>query len=174
MRCFNPSQIHQVSGIFSSAEKLTGQYFRLSLEELKSRLYDVKTLAQLQTHELADRAFAHLCRYGLKQGKKAEMPKNLDFYSICLQDHRILDAVDRGRSFVRFEALMLYIAVHELTHVIRFSSGHSNFDASPAEKDREEEKVNFFTKNILGTLSDPGLRLVHGSGRGASVSCRQP
>jgi Zn-dependent peptidase ImmA (M78 family) len=68
--------------------------------------------------------------------------------------------MDRGGSFIKLEPLMLYIAVHELTHVVRFSNGHSDFDAPEAEKDQEERKVNTFTQNILSSNTDRGVRLV--------------
>ncbi len=160
MRYFNPLQIFQARQIFDQAEKLTQKYFRLSPGELKANRYDVKTLVELQKHEVTDRAFAHLCRYFIQKKEVPQGTREFPHYRVCLQDHRILDAVDRGRSFIKYEPLMLYIAVHELTHVIRFSNGHSNFDAPEAEKELEEEKVNAFTQTILGSLSDRGVRMV--------------
>jgi hypothetical protein len=160
MRYFNPLQIFQARQIFDQAEKLTQKYFRLRPEELKANRYDVKTLVELQKHEVTDRAFAHLCRYFIQKKEGAEVTREFPHYRVCLQDHRILDAVDRGRSFIKYEPLMLYIAVHELMHVIRFSNGQSNFDALEAEKEQEEEKVNAFTQNILGSVTDHGVRMV--------------
>ena len=160
MRYFNPLQIFQARQIFDQAEKLTQKYFRPNPEGLKANRYDVKTLVELQKHEVTDRAFAHLCRYFIQKKEGTEGTRDLPHYRVCLQDHRILDAVERGRSFIKYEPLMLYIAVHELTHVIRFSNGQSNFDAPEAEKEQEEEKVNAFTQNILGSLPDRGVRMV--------------
>ncbi|HOD35497.1 MAG TPA: hypothetical protein PLR20_07525 [Syntrophales bacterium] len=160
MRYFTPQQIFQARQIFDRAEAMTRQYFRLSPEAVHPHRYDVKTLAELQKHEVTDSAFAHICRYFIRRKEGPEGTREFPHYRVCLQDHRILDAVDRGRSFIKYESLMLYIAVHELTHVVRFSGGHSDFDAPEAEKDREERKVNTFTQNILSSNTDRGVRLV--------------
>jgi hypothetical protein len=160
MRYFTPQQIFQARQIFDRAEAITRKYFRLSPETLQPRRYDVKTLAELHKHEVSDSAFAHLCRYFIQGNGGAGEPREFPHYRVCLQDHRILDAVDRGGSFIKLEPLMLYIAVHELTHVVRFSSGHSDFDAPEAEKDQEERKVNTFTQNILSSNTDRSVRLV--------------
>lgn len=160
MRYFSPQQIYQARQIFDQAERLTQRYFRLTPEDLRTSRYEVKTLAELQKHEVADRAFAHLCRYLVRKEEGPEKTREYAHYRVCLQDHRILDAVDRGRSFIRYEPLILYIAVHELTHVIRFSGGYINFDASEEEKDQEERKVNAFTQSILSPIADQGVRLV--------------
>ncbi len=84
----------------------------------------------------------------------------LHFYRICLQDDRILDAVERAHSFIRLSPLLLYIAAHELVHVIRFERGEGNFDAPEDEKSDEEEKVHRITRNLLKPATDPDLNLV--------------
>ncbi|HPC74499.1 MAG TPA: hypothetical protein P5551_00290 [Syntrophales bacterium] len=160
MRYFTSQQIFQARQIFDRAEIMTRKYFRLSPEAIRPHRYDVKTLAELQKHEVSDSAFAHLCRYFIRGKEGTGDLGGLPHYRVCLQDHRILDAVDRGGSFIKLEPLMLYIAVHELTHVVRFSSGHSDFDAPEAEKDQEERKVNAFTQNILSSNADCSVRLV--------------
>jgi len=152
---FNSLQISLAKGAFSHAEKLAGTYFRLSPEEMKAHKYEVKTLAYLKDHEINDRVFAHLCKYGYQKGKI-----NFQFFRICLQDHRILDAVERADSFIRLVPLMSYIATHELVHIIRFNSGETDFDAPLEEKIKEEEKVHYITRNILKMIADPDLGLV--------------
>jgi hypothetical protein len=84
----------------------------------------------------------------------------LHFYRICLQDDRILDAVERAHSFIRLSPLLLYIAAHELVHVIRFDRGEGNFDALEEEKSDEEEKVHRITRNLLKPTIDSELNLV--------------
>ena len=86
--------------------------------------------------------------------------RGLHFYRICLQDDRILDAVERANSFIRLSPLLLYIAAHELVHVIRFERGEGNFDASEEQKSEEEEKVHRITRNLLKPMTDPDLNLV--------------
>jgi hypothetical protein len=84
----------------------------------------------------------------------------MHFYRICLQDNRILDAVERAGSFIRLTPLMLYIAAHELVHVIRFDRDHIDFNASREEKQQEEEKVDGITRDMLRSVANPDLNLV--------------
>lgn len=158
-RYFNATQISLAGRTFVEAEKLAGQYFGLGRGGWKKRLYDVKTLAYLEKHEVREGAFAHLCKYAYGGDVK---PKDdgFHFYRICLQDDRILDAVERAHSFIRISPLLLYIAAHELVHVIRFDRGEGNFDAPDDEKSGEEEKVHRITRNLLKPVTDADLSLV--------------
>lgn len=158
-RFFSPSQISLASQTFCLAERIAGQYFGLGPAAWKGHHYDVKTLAYLNEHEVREGAFAHLCRY---EGSPSEGQgaRPFHFYRICLQDNRILDAVERAHSFIRLSPLLLYIAAHELVHVVRFERGEGNFEASAQEKESEEEKVHWITRRMLKPVTDPGLKLV--------------
>lgn len=157
---FNPTQISLAESAFEHAEKLAGRYFRISPEAMKAHRYDIRTLAYLDRHEVNNQAFAQLCKYHYQQGDKAAPEQGLHFYRICLQDNRILDAVDRAGPFIKLHPLMLYIAAHELVHVIRFDNGYIDFDAPLAEKQREEKKVHEITRDMLHGLDAPELNLV--------------
>lgn len=157
---FNAAQMSMAEGAFSHAEKLAGQYFRISPEAMRAHRYDVKTLAYLDAHEVNRRAFAHLCKYHTAPGDPDDPDRGMHFYRICLQDDRILDAVGRSAPFIRLSPLMLYIAAHELVHVIRFDRGHIDFEAPPAEKQREEQKVHEITRDLLRGLAAPEMNLV--------------
>jgi hypothetical protein len=158
-RYFSASQISLAGRSFGQAEKMAGRYFRLDPAEWGGHRYDVKTLAYLDTHEVREGAFAHLCKY---EYEKEPEPQGggIHFYRICLQDDRILDAIERAHSFIRLSPLLLYIAAHELVHVIRFDRGEGNFDASEEEKSGEEEKVHRITRNLLKPITDTDLNLV--------------
>lgn len=156
---FSMAQISLARRIFMEAEKLAGQYFRLGQGEWQKGRYDVRTLAFLEKHEVRQGAFAHLCKY--EYGREpAPAGEGRHFYRICLQDNRILDAVDRAHSFIRISPLLLYIAAHELVHVIRFERGEGNFDAPEDEKSEEEETVHRITRNLLKPVTDADLNLV--------------
>lgn len=150
-RSFQQAQIPVAAMVFTEAEKLVKSQFRLADEDWRRHKYDVKTLAFLEPHEVKDGAFAHLCKYGYEVPvtRAGETGEAFDFYRICLQDHSILDAVDRASSFIKFESLMLYIAVHELIHVMRFGSGVADFDAPLEEKEQEEKIVHSLTHTTL-------------------------
>jgi len=158
-RYFNGTQISLAGKTFSQAEMMAGQYFRLSPSEWKGHRYDVKTLAFLEKHEVREGAFAHLCRYQFRKEHEGT-EEGFYFYRICLQDDRILDAVERAHSFIRLSPLLLYIAAHELVHVIRFEQGEGNFDAPEEEKLDEEQTVHRITRNLLKPGTDPDLNLV--------------
>ena len=157
---FNPLQLSKIKGVFGHAERLAGRYFNMTEAEVKTQRYDVKTLVHLEAHEVNDRAFAHLCKYAIRKEEPAEPSRSYDLYRICLQDDRILDAVERAHSFIRLESLMLYIAVHELVHVIRFGNEHADFHATPVERQREEEKVDKITRSMLHAVADKDMGLV--------------
>ncbi len=164
-RYFNPAQISLAGSVFQHAERLTSGYFRLSPETIKAHRYDVKTLAFLEEHEVRKGAFAHLCKYHYHKDEHKDegeqgQERGFHFYRICLQDDRILDAVERAHSFIRLSPLMLYIAAHELVHVIRFDNGQTAFDLSVDEKRQEEEKVHSITRDMLQSSLNPDLKLV--------------
>lgn len=158
-RCFNPGQISIADRTFSQAEKIAVHYFHIGPAEWKERRYDVKTLAFLEKHEVREGAFAHLCKYQIRKESDGT-EGDLHFYRICLQDNRILDAVERAHSFIRLAPLLLYIAAHELVHVIRFDRGEGDFYATEEEKSEEEEKVHRITRNLLRPVTDSDLNLV--------------
>lgn len=155
---FSKPQITLINKVFSKAEDLVGGYFRMSPRPIKACPYDVRTLARLEKHEVSANAFAHLCRY--EAGGAGGWPAGSGFYRICLQDDRILDALERGNPFIQFPPLMTYIAVHELIHVVRFNNGDSDFDLSPLEREKEEEKVHGITRKVLEGISMPGFGMV--------------
>lgn len=162
-RYFNPEQISLAGRTFAQAEMMAGRYFGIGPAEwVEEHRYDVRTLAFLEKHEVREGTFAQLCRYQFhrKQKEKKEKDEGLHFYRICLQDDRILDAVDRAHSFIRLSPLLLYVAAHELVHVIRFERGEGNFDAPDEEKTKEEEKVHRITRSLLKPATDPDLNLV--------------
>jgi hypothetical protein len=157
---FSPLQMSKIKGVFGQAERLAGRYFHLTEAQMRAQRYDLRTLAHLEAHEVDEKAFAHLCKYSMCKEESAEKTRSYDFYRICLQDNRILNAVERAHSFIQLESLMLYIAVHELVHVIRFGSGQADFNAPQVERLQEEEKVNKITRSALNPVTDKDMGLV--------------
>jgi len=159
---FNPAQLPLTNKAFNDAEKVVSRHFRMSEDQLRKNKYDVKTLAYLDQHEVKDGAFAHLCKYSFEKADSAAQKDNegFDFYRVCLQDNIILDAVERANSFIKLGPLMLYIAVHELIHVLRFGNGNIDFDASIEEKEQEEKVVHDLTRNALQTACNHDLAMV--------------
>jgi hypothetical protein len=159
---FNAAQLPMAGKAFNDAEKLVLRHFRTSENELHKNKYDVKTLAFLEEHEVKDGAFAHLCKYSYEKPSdlRPDGKEGFDFYRICLQDNIILDAVERANSFIKFSPLMLYIAVHELIHVLRFGNGEIDFNAAREEKEKEENVVHNLTKDALLPVKGHDLEIV--------------
>ncbi|MEW6441937.1 MAG: hypothetical protein AB1640_13460 [bacterium] len=157
---FGPGEIDHTRNAFQAAEKLAGRYFGLPSGAWKDHRYDVKTLAHLRDHEVNETVFAQLCKYEYGTAKVPDSAAGLHFYRICLQDNRILDAIRRGTSFIRFGPLMLYIAAHELIHIVRFDRGQCSFDMPVEERRREEERVHGITRQVLKPASSSELDLV--------------
>ncbi len=157
---FSADEKTAVHRSFMEAEGLARNFFQLSSEEWKTHRYEVKTFEHLEPHEKSDEAFAQLCKYVYRKRDAEDRRTDFHFFRVCLQDHRILDAVKRGGSFIRFPPLMLYIATHELVHILRFNRGESEFDMGVEEKEREEEQVHIITRRMLKTRADAHLNLV--------------
>ena len=159
---FNTLQVPMAKRAFNDAEKLVSNQFRLSEPELKKNKYEVKTLAYLNEQEIKDGTFAHLCKYTYEKadGFDESRKDGFDFYRICLQDNNILDAVERANPFIKLSPLMLYIAVHELIHVLRFSNGEIDFYADNEDKEKEEVIVHNLTRAALQTVKGYDLEIV--------------
>lgn len=159
---FNAAQMPMTKIAFNDAENLVSRHFRLSEGQFKKNKYDVKTLAYLDEQEIKEGAFAHLCKYSYEKpgGFAGNSTDGFDFYRICLQDNIILDAVQRANPFIKLSPLMLYIAVHELIHVLRFNSGEIDFNADSKEKEKEESIVDNLTRAALLPVKGHDLEIV--------------
>jgi hypothetical protein len=158
--CFNAVERSCVRQTFTCAERLTGKFFGIEPDKLLARRYDVRTLAQLENHEVNESAFAHLCKYSAPQANKSDPLRGLHFYRVCLQDNRILNAIERGSSFIKLVPLLLYVATHELVHILRFERGESDFDMPVEERGKEEGRVDAITRSILRPRASYELNLV--------------
>ena len=147
-QAFSAPYIQKTARIFSEAEELTGNHFKLSTTDWKRFKYDVKTLKDLDSNEISNEAFATLSKYTCQNESFDFGQRTFSFYKICLQDHNILKALKRDPA-ISFEGLLLYIAVHELIHIIRFNKFVTLFESDEATKQEEERIVHTTTSDIL-------------------------
>jgi hypothetical protein len=145
---FPEGYIQKTAKIFSEAEELAGNHFKLSTTDWKRFKYDVKTLKDLDANEISNEAFATLSKYTCRNESFDFGQRTFSFYKICLQDHNILRALKRDPD-ISFEGLILYIAVHELIHIIRFNRFVTLFDSDESAKREEERIVHTTTLDIL-------------------------
>ena len=141
------------------AEDATGNFYKFSLGQWKRHRYDVKTLASLEANEITQQAFALLNKGARMISGFESKTKSRDFYFICLQDHRILNALNRDKALWLLP-LLVYIFTHELVHIVRFCNFFQRFDVSGKEKDKEESVVHETTFEILENLTLPKLDYV--------------
>jgi len=153
---FNPAQIQVVSQAVEIAEDVTANYFKISTAEWRHVRYDIRTLAELDTDEVIDHAFAQIIRYSRK---RFHGERYYDYFKICLQDHAIMSAAERDQQ-LQLLPLTVYVVTHELVHVVRFCKFLQNFEAEPWERRQEEMRVHEVTHKALESLKIPRLEYV--------------
>ncbi|RJR44666.1 MAG: hypothetical protein C4576_12890 [Desulfobacteraceae bacterium] len=156
---FERAQLNTVSEALEIAEDKTGNHFKLSTVQWKRHRYDVRTLSNLEPSQIVHHAFAFLDR-GVRAPDEIGSPRlKREYYFICLQDHRILEALNRDRE-MRLLPLLVYIFTHELIHIIRFGSFLQRFEISGKDREKEEEVVHGITHQVLKDLTLPRLEHV--------------
>ncbi len=156
---FKDGHIDTLSEALRIAEVETSNFFKLSQNQWGRYRYDIKTLADLKREEICCDAFAVLNRYETIPIKGIPDLKRRDFYFICLQDHRILEAIERDKR-LQLLSLLLYIFTHELIHIVRFGRFYQNFFANQGVKEMEEKIVHRITYEVLRRLPLSGIEYV--------------
>jgi hypothetical protein len=151
MRTFDPNEMAAVAQAVEIAEDVTANYFKISTSDWRHVRYDIGTLATLTAEEITSGAFAQITRYSRFPGPLLREARPYEFFKICLQDHTIAAALERDEN-LRLFPLMVYVATHELVHVVRFCKFLQRFDAEPDERLREEIRVHEITQRALGNV----------------------
>ena len=133
------------------AEEQTGNFYKFSLQQWKRHHYDVKTLSSLRKDEIPPNAFATLNKGTRGISRFEPKTKLRDFYFICLQDNRILRAMERDDNMLLLP-LLVYIFTHELVHIVRFCNFYQRFEVSARWRQKEEGVVHETTFEILKNL----------------------
>jgi len=156
---FDPGQMETVKAAAALAEELVANHYKLSSNQWLNRRYDLKTLADLSPHEIVHGPFAQIIYYRGHHGEAPLGSKTIDLYSICLQDHSILEALQNASALELFP-FPLYIVAHDLIHIVRFTRFMQNFVATEDEKMAEERRVHEKTHIILKGTPVPGIDIV--------------
>ena len=157
--CFGSNQLKIVNNAVAMAEELVSNNYKMSASQWLGPRYDVKTLAELKPEEIIDGPFAQIIRYKGQRKNTSLGSATYDFYKICLQDHTIRSTLEQTREIKLFP-FSLYIIVHELIHIVRFSKFLQSFDASAEERMAEEKRVHQRTHDILQPVQINGLNNV--------------
>ena len=157
--CFGSNQLKIVNNAVAMAEELVSNNYKMSASQWLGPRYDVKTLAELKPEEIIDGPFAQIIRYKGQRKNTTLGSATYDFYKICLQDHTIRSTLEQTREIELFP-FSLYIIVHELIHIVRFSKFLQSFEASADERMAEEKRVHQRTHDILQPVQIHGLKKV--------------
>ena len=156
MTPFSSEQIIIVNNAASLAEEMVCNHYKMSLAEWKRSRYDFITLVDLNPDEIVQGPLAQIIRYEGKPRHATLNSSSFDFYKICFQDHAILKLIAQYPYLV-LSSLILYIASHELVHIVRFSKFLQNFHASDEERRMEEKRVHDKSHEILAHVNLKGI-----------------
>ncbi len=156
LKKFDGKQISVINSAVEMAEELVCNYYKMSVNQWLRNKYDVKTLVDLQCNEIVFGPFAQIIRYSGQKKDTSLGSMTYDFYKICLQDHSIIPAINQFNGMNLF-SFSLYIIIHELIHIVRFSKFLINFNASSEEKIQEEIQVHEKTHEIIKSSRVSGL-----------------
>jgi len=158
IRTFDAAMHAEMRRVLPLAEELCGDHFQLSAFDLRSAPYDIATAEQLIAEGLEPppqpSKLAELRRCELTREERSARDRRRTHYRICLWDPHILTLCDDG---ARPGAVLLYVLIHELVHVVRFARQLALFDASPAARVREEQAVHQTSAQILDRAREAGL-----------------
>ena len=142
-----------VSDALEIAEEITGDFFKFSFGQWKRHSYDIRTLTHLDGSAIVRGALASVEKGSRRAGDFDFSRQRKDYYFICLQDHHILEALDRDRE-LGMVPLLVYVFTHELVHIVRFCNFSQRFEVSDMkEREKEERIVHATTYNILKNLT---------------------
>ena len=156
---FNVDQIQIVNHAVATAEDIVSNYYKMSLNQWLQAKYDVKTLADLTGDEVVNGPFAQVIKYVGRKKNSLLSSSHFNYYKICIQDHAIIAELERSPHMDLFP-FSLYIIIHELVHIVRFSRFLHYFDASTSERMIEEKTVHERTREILSSCKIGGLHHV--------------
>jgi hypothetical protein len=156
---FNQAELRVVCDALDIAEDKTGEHYKFSLNQWKRHRYDVKTLPELEGAEISSEAFAVLNKYSTGLDDYKPKAKRHDYYAICLQDHRILDALDRDKN-LNLLPILIYIFTHELIHIVRFCNYVQRFEIFGPDREKEEQVVHETTFDVLKNLRISNMEYV--------------
>lgn len=159
LKLFDKNQLDMVSRAISAAEELVSGYYKLSGSEWGAIRYDFITMADLSESEIVKGPLAEILRYNARPNDSIHTAENYDFYKICVQDQNILELMEANQGLDPF-SFFLYIAAHELVHIVRFSRFFQNFEATQSERLAEEKKVHEITREILLKINFSGMKQI--------------
>ncbi|OQY01540.1 MAG: hypothetical protein B6I26_04220 [Desulfobacteraceae bacterium 4572_130] len=153
IQVFNTSQLKDVENAVLLAEELVNNYFKMSSNQWLGNRYDVKTLENLTRDEIIEGPFAQVIGYEARKNVHFSS-SSYNYYTICLQDNAILRLLEKKKELF-LPSFLLYILIHELVHIVRFSKFEQIYENSVETKHmiNEERIVHDITCKIIEKVS---------------------
>ncbi len=143
---FNPIEKKIIYSALDEAADYLREFYCFSPREWFNHCYDLKTELEGGINCSPKKAFAEVRQYTPIRENFSLFPK--ERYQICLFDKNILRTLWK-QSNMEFYPFMVYILTHELVHVARFCQNLHPFDCDQESLQKEEEKVNQLTQQVL-------------------------
>jgi len=150
---FDESTLTFLGDLIKKSEEIVADYYKMSTSDWSRLRYDIRTLKDLKKHEVVDESFAQVMKYDARPWGRLLASSMYTIYRVCIQDHYILKRMKENN--LNRIPFFYYIIVHELIHVVRFSTYIQKFDAADNEMMEEEKRVHILTRKILEKLSIP-------------------
>jgi hypothetical protein len=154
-KIFNNAELGVLDEALKVAEDRVSDHYHLTQTAWAQYPYEVRTGAELLPLEMSENALAQVLR--LRQPLRPGRLRPWDFYRICVQDHNLLDLMERESVGHLLLPLMTYVLTHELVHVVRFYKFLHLFDSDPSLRAEEEALVHRISTGILGQVKLPNL-----------------
>jgi len=158
LRLFDPGQLQEMQRVLALAEELCGDFYHLSAFDVRSAPYDVLTARELIAEGIEPpplpTQLAEVRRLDLTREERSARDRRRTHYRVCLWDPHLLAVFDRGE---RPGAVLLFVLVHELVHVVRFAKQLALFESGQLARANEEAAVHETTERILTRAREPGL-----------------
>ncbi|MEA1969354.1 MAG: hypothetical protein U9N77_14200 [Thermodesulfobacteriota bacterium] len=158
---FTPLHLQELDDAVFIAEELVNDYYKISSSHWLKNRYDIKTYKDLAPSERVEGPFAQVVGYVARKKDASLGSLSFNYYIICLQDNTILASLEKNRDLLFFPFL-IYVLVHELVHIVRFSKFQQIYAASCEAEIvvQEEKKVHDLTWEILSSVSVSGMKMV--------------
>ncbi len=158
LKIFNTKELEAVDNAVCLAEELVSNYYKMSSTQWLRSRYDVKTAKVLRPEERVQGPFAQVVGYEGRAKDVSLSSSTFDYYTICLQDKAILDAVETKPGLELFPFLV-YVVSHELVHIVRFARFQQIYKVPSSKEEAmdEERRVHDLTWKILKPVCVPGL-----------------
>ncbi len=155
LHTFGVVQLQRLEALFELAQEVTGEFYRMGTDEARCVPYEVHTLAELRKEEIHEHGvLADIARY---QYADRAFGRKRDLYRVNIQDHNVLQSLNRPEDRIAFSPLMLYVLTHEIVHVIRFVKFLAPFHMDEKDRATEENRVHSITQSILSRVPMPGM-----------------